>query len=176
VRGNLPHYGSLTAVASSKVARVPRKSSSAALLLTAAAAVTAATTSGCMSVRTPTAPAAPSPAVTAHAPRPDGHADRPLVQTPAREALKRTGPSPHHAPAAPAAPHTEAPPPPPPAEPPTRRATPAPRPRKAAPDPVPPAVRKPPASGTDVCALGRRYGGWDPDSPQSVICRDTYGG
>ncbi|MEU6179994.1 hypothetical protein [Streptomyces coeruleorubidus] len=28
---------------------------------------------------------------------------------------------------------------------------------------------------TDVCALGRRYGGWRADSPEATICRDTYG-
>ncbi|GAA2342374.1 hypothetical protein GCM10010431_77490 [Streptomyces kunmingensis] len=176
MRGNLGRYGSLPTVASSKVARVPEKPSSAVLLWTVAAVVTAAATSGCMSVRTPTAPAAPSPSVTAPAPRPDGHADRPLVQAPAREALKRTGPSPHRAPAAP---RTEAPPPPPPrtAAPPRRAAPRQPAPHTAPPrrKPAPPAAPKPPAQ-TDVCALGRQYGGWDPDSPQSVICRDTYGG
>ncbi|MEV1021845.1 hypothetical protein [Streptomyces sp. NPDC050264] len=152
---------------------MPRKPSSVALLVTAAAAVTAATASGCMSVHTPTAPATPPPSVVAPAPRPDGHADRPLVQAPVREALKRTGPSPRHAPAAP---HTEAPPPPPEraVTPPRRAAPPKPAPRPAAPKPAPRSVPKPPAQ-TDVCALGRQYGGWDPDSPQSVICRNAYG-
>ncbi|NKQ27809.1 hypothetical protein [Streptomyces galbus] len=28
---------------------------------------------------------------------------------------------------------------------------------------------------TDVCALGKRYGGWRADSPQAVICERTYG-
>ncbi|MFF0289988.1 hypothetical protein [Streptomyces sp. NPDC005262] len=32
-----------------------------------------------------------------------------------------------------------------------------------------------PATGTDVCALGRGYGGWPAGSPQSRICEDTYG-
>ncbi|MEU0457308.1 hypothetical protein ABZ322_30855, partial [Streptomyces sp. NPDC006129] len=31
------------------------------------------------------------------------------------------------------------------------------------------------AGGTDVCALGRRYGGWRADSPEATICQDTYG-
>lgn len=26
------------------------------------------------------------------------------------------------------------------------------------------------------CALGKRYGGWEPDGPQSRICEETYGG
>ncbi|MET9743738.1 hypothetical protein ABZY90_36950, partial [Streptomyces sp. NPDC006422] len=39
-------------------------------------------------------------------------------------------------------------------------------------------AHKPPKvpAQTDVCALGRKYGGWDPDSPQSAICHDAYGG
>ncbi|MFJ6833946.1 hypothetical protein [Streptomyces sp. NPDC091209] len=28
---------------------------------------------------------------------------------------------------------------------------------------------------SDVCALGRKYGGWNVDSPASVICGRTYG-
>lgn len=31
-----------------------------------------------------------------------------------------------------------------------------------------------PSSKADVCALGRRYGGWRADSPEATICRDTY--
>jgi hypothetical protein len=27
----------------------------------------------------------------------------------------------------------------------------------------------------DVCALGRKYGGWKADSPESVICKGAYG-
>ncbi len=30
-------------------------------------------------------------------------------------------------------------------------------------------------NSSDVCALGRRYGGWRADSPEATICRDTYG-
>ncbi|MER5951626.1 hypothetical protein ABT127_36875 [Streptomyces sp. NPDC001904] len=152
-----------------------RTTSSATLLLTAAAAaVTAATASGCVSVHAPPAPAVPTPSATAPAPRPEGHADdRPLVQGPAREALQRSEPSPHRSPAAQR-----------PAEPPrapVRRAVPAPRkapdtvapPHTRAPRIERPAVPAPPK--TDVCALGRQYGGWSPDSPQATICKDTYG-
>ncbi|MFJ5730148.1 hypothetical protein [Streptomyces paradoxus] len=32
-----------------------------------------------------------------------------------------------------------------------------------------------PNDDADVCALGRRYGGWRADSPEATICRDTYG-
>ncbi|RLL65655.1 hypothetical protein [Streptomyces sp. Z26] len=31
------------------------------------------------------------------------------------------------------------------------------------------------APGPGVCALGERYGRWDPDSAPAAICRDTYG-
>nr|WP_237500068.1 hypothetical protein [Streptomyces sp. SID8379] len=148
-------------------------------MLTAAAAVTAATVSGCVSVRAPAPPAVPSPSVSAPEPRPDGHSDdRPLVQGPAREALRRTGSTPHRSPAA----HPEAPPAP------AHEAARPPRtaPRPAAPKPAAPrrttapkaerpAAPVPAPPHTDVCALGRQYGGWDPDSPQSVICQDTYG-
>jgi hypothetical protein len=27
----------------------------------------------------------------------------------------------------------------------------------------------------DVCALGRKYGGWPEGSPQSTICKKAYG-
>ncbi|MEJ8668449.1 hypothetical protein WKI71_07455 [Streptomyces sp. MS1.AVA.1] len=28
---------------------------------------------------------------------------------------------------------------------------------------------------TNVCALGKQYGGWRADSPESRICEQTYG-
>ncbi|MFJ4715195.1 hypothetical protein [Streptomyces sp. NPDC088785] len=153
-----------------------RTTSSASLLLTAAAAaVAAATASGCVHVGAPYAPAAPTPPAMAPAPSPEGHADeRPLVQGPAREALQRSEPSPHRSPVA----RRPAEPP----RPPVRHAVPAPRhaPHPAAPaHPTAPRAERPavpaPPPRTDVCALGRQYGGWAPDSPQAVICKDTYG-
>ncbi|WP_354670153.1 hypothetical protein [Streptomyces sp. S.PNR 29] len=36
-------------------------------------------------------------------------------------------------------------------------------------------VRKNVRRNTDVCALGRKYGGWRADSPEATICRQTYG-
>lgn len=39
----------------------------------------------------------------------------------------------------------------------------------------PPDFSQPVPTAPDVCALGRRYGGWQPDSPASVICNQTYG-
>ncbi|MEV3860852.1 hypothetical protein AB0J38_41905 [Streptomyces sp. NPDC050095] len=160
---------------------MPRKSSSAALLLTAAAAVGAVTGTGCVSVHTPAAPAVSSPSAGAPHPRPDGHADRPLVQGPAREALERTGPSPRSAssasstPSAPSVARSRAAQPPAPREAvPPRRAAQHSEPRTAAPRRAPSVAPEVPAQ-TDVCALGRQYGGWDPDSPQAVICRGAYG-
>ncbi len=52
------------------------------------------------------------------------------------------------------------------------------RPRAGLPDvsaPVRQDVRGRVPDGTDVCALGRRYGGWRADSPEATICRDAYG-
>lgn len=43
------------------------------------------------------------------------------------------------------------------------------------PDSVRQDVRENVPKNADVCALGRRYGGWRPDSPEASICRDTYG-
>ncbi|MFJ8931172.1 hypothetical protein ACIRLA_31790 [Streptomyces sp. NPDC102364] len=161
---------------------MPRTPSSTTILLTAAAAALAATASGCVSVRaTPTTPKTHSPSASTQEPRPEGHADHPVVQAPAREALERLKQSaPQRTPARrPEQPQQAAAPTPPRTAP---KATPAPR-LTTAPEPrTAPELRhvkkvpKAPAQKTNVCALGRRYGGWDPDSPQSVICRDTYGG
>jgi hypothetical protein len=32
-----------------------------------------------------------------------------------------------------------------------------------------------PKGPQDVCALGRKYGGWRADSPEATICQGTYG-
>ncbi|MEV8566490.1 hypothetical protein AB0436_13075 [Streptomyces sp. NPDC051322] len=40
---------------------------------------------------------------------------------------------------------------------------------------LPPHAAPRPAATVDVCALGKTYGGWRPDSPQAQICRRTYG-
>ncbi|MEV0256969.1 hypothetical protein AB0H82_22260 [Streptomyces sp. NPDC050732] len=162
---------------------MPRPTTTAAAAILVSVAVSAAV-SGCVSVEQPPEPA-PS-AVTGPPPaaRTDGTNRPHLVQAPAREALQRMGPprrpSPRQTEAGtqrPGPPHshdrpTPAAPPPPPAAP-VRKPAPA-RPDARAPRPAPP---KAPAAGrgTDVCALGEAYGNWDPDSPQAVICRNTYG-
>ncbi|MEV5384858.1 hypothetical protein [Streptomyces sp. NPDC052721] len=142
----------------------------AALLVTVAVSAL----SGCVTVRqaTPTGSpphSAPSrPAV----PRPDGSTDPRMVQAPAREALEMAGPSRrpehpgpparHRAPVAPEVTHRPPAPPRPPLPASSRRPhTPVP----------PPAVPGSP----DVCALGKAYGGWQKDSPQTRICEQAYG-
>ncbi|MFI1291867.1 hypothetical protein ACIQCF_22655 [Streptomyces sp. NPDC088353] len=156
-----------------------RTTTTATLLVSAAVSAL----SGCVTVERPPAPG-PAAATTAlSVPRPDGSAGHPAVQAPAREALEHIGDPRHSAtPAEPAqAPSAEAPPgkrqPPAPAHSPSRApAHAAPRhPRPASPPrtqlPGPKHALPPNA---DLCALGRQYGGWKPDSPETRICRQTY--
>ncbi|MEV0123897.1 hypothetical protein AB0I16_20610 [Streptomyces sp. NPDC050703] len=157
-----------------------RSTTTAAAALLLSVAVPAAV-SGCVSVERPggssgipaatAPPSTPSPAP----PRTEGRSRDRAEESPAREVLERMGPprprSPRRpAPAAlPSAPprHPDRPAPPPVRRPPAARpdagAT------RAAPAPSAPAVPR-----TDVCALGETYGGWDPGSPQAVICREAY--
>ncbi|HLL33464.1 MAG TPA: hypothetical protein VK545_06135, partial [Streptomyces sp.] len=131
---------------------------------------------------------------------PSGRAAPQIVQAPALEALELVGPSPRRtrstpesqpptpAAAAPAArsaaPGTE---PRPerqrPQQPPRRPGSrPSTAPRANVPD-VPDlpnsahqhAGKQVPQGPGHVCALGRKYGGWQPGSPESTICDDTYG-
>ncbi|MFB7503463.1 hypothetical protein [Streptomyces broussonetiae] len=156
-----------------------RTTTTAAFLVTVAVSAL----SGCVTVQRPAAPAPPQDTATAlpSAPRPDGSVEPRVVQAPAQEALERAGassqpgqlrhpaPSPSHhrsetPPTAPG-PRPEAP------APAHHRTEPRPRhPHTDSPDESPPV---PPA--TDVCALGRKYGGWRGDSPESEICEQTYG-
>ncbi|MFD7136548.1 hypothetical protein [Streptomyces sp. NPDC059894] len=172
-------------------------STTATLLVTVA--VSALT--GCVTLQhppapgPPAAPSSPSAPTTAPLPTPDGRAGTRVVQAPALEALERVGtpraPEPTAPPRArrttPPAPATSAPA----AQPPPRTAPQArprtvpqqrPRTRPARPEPARPAsprgeipdVREEVERNTDVCALGRRYGGWPSDSPQAVICEQAY--
>lgn len=159
------------------MARVHRTTTTATLLVSVA--VSALT--GCVTVQRPPA-ARPTSAPTAPAPvpvpRPDGEAEPQVVQAPAREALELVGPSRPAGTTAPArrhaAPAAQAPAPrtaphdhPGSPRPEARRSA---RPRAAIPD-VSEAVR----GNTDVCALGRKYGGWRGDSPETTICEQAYG-
>ncbi|WP_458242550.1 hypothetical protein [Streptomyces sp. MAI_2237] len=153
-----------------------RTTTTAALLVTVAVAAL----TGCVTVQRPhvsgpppTAPSQPS------APRPDGEREQQTVQAPAKEALEMIGPSRraeprtprHHGPVAKAPAPAERPPAP-------RSRAPQPhhrhqhRPPRVA---VPDVGRSVPKNAKDLCVLGRQYGDWRADSPESVICKQAYG-
>lgn len=167
------------------MAGVQRTTTTATLLVTVAVAAL----SGCVTVQRPVAP---GPAT---APPPGAGHDvagrdaSPVVQAPAREALQRVPadtpeaspsdratpkaePSQRHVPSDGQAPRTQRP-----------RGPERPQPTRRTPAPRPPAqlpggggsLTGGTSGGSDVCALGREYGGWPADSPQARICRDTYG-
>ncbi|WP_432157090.1 MULTISPECIES: hypothetical protein [unclassified Streptomyces] len=170
-----------------------RTTTTATLLVTVAVSAL----SGCMTVQQrppvpgprPAAPSQPS------APRPEGQAEAQVVQAPVQEALEMVGVPPEADGAARSErPGAERPPgdaarerprqPERPRVPERPRPRPAhPSPRRAAhsgagvPDPqdlsreVTREVRK----NADVCALGKKYGGWRSGSPEAVICEETYG-
>ncbi|MFE9439027.1 hypothetical protein ACFYO2_08475 [Streptomyces sp. NPDC006602] len=144
--------------------------------------------SGCVTVQHPPVSGPPAPPSRPSAPRPDGEAEPQIVQAPVREALEMIGPSRRPDPTS-AASHGAARSGPPQAQkppPPSHRAHPAhpahPEPRRLEvghpgkpPVELPDVARSIPMDAKDVCALGRRYGGWRADSPESVICEQAYG-
>ncbi|MFI9612536.1 hypothetical protein ACIHCM_12825 [Streptomyces sp. NPDC052023] len=143
--------------------------------------------SGCVTVQRAPAAVPPAPAQPS-APRTDGHTGPQIVQAPAREALQSTGPSRRPGTAAPG-PRPAAQAPSPVQRVPSRHTESRPRSEAPRPEPRRPEPRRPrqqpPATvpavsptvgGTgDVCALGRKYGGWRPNSPEAAICEQTYG-
>ncbi|WP_018546733.1 hypothetical protein [Streptomyces sp. LaPpAH-108] len=135
-----------------------RPTTTAALWVTVAVSALTA----CVTVRGP-APLAPRPAAGTATPRP--------VQAPAREALARMGPSPDDPKHPASSPRPSTPPPAPPAAHPTPTGQ---APGHAAP-PAPAPRSRPTIKAPDICALGRKYGGWQKDSPASVICGRAYG-
>ncbi|MFE7901226.1 hypothetical protein ACFU3E_27740 [Streptomyces sp. NPDC057424] len=168
-----------------------RTTTTATLLLTVAVSAL----SGCTTVPHPPAPGPSAVPSRPSAPQPEGEAETQIVQAPAREALqlieearRRAEPATSSRPAAPpavASDHGT-----------TRPGHRDVRPRPARPEHPEPAPHSPQRSHTglpdvsesvrqdvhesvpnssDVCALGRRYGGWRADSPEATICRDTYG-
>ncbi|MFE1251137.1 hypothetical protein [Streptomyces sp. NPDC058735] len=169
-----------------------RTTTTAALLVTVAVSAL----SGCTTVRHPPVAGPSAAASRPSAPLPEGQAEAEIEQAPAREALQliegSRRPEPNASASRPASPpHAAAPDRGrPPSETGGVRARPG-RPERPAPAPrgperrgtdpaeVPESVRQevrrrvPDASG--VCALGRRHGGWRPDSPEARICGDTYG-
>ncbi|QLJ01623.1 hypothetical protein HZZ00_11705 [Streptomyces sp. NEAU-sy36] len=144
-----------------------RTTTTAALLVTVAVSAL----SGCVTVRHTAAPGPPPGALPSRqtAPRTDGSASPREVQAPAREALEMVGPSGKPGRARESAPHGSpaAPPPTPAGTPPRSR----PQPHRTAQAP-PRTSQQVPA---DVCDLGREYGGWRGNSPESEICERTYG-
>ncbi|WP_262061762.1 hypothetical protein [Streptomyces sp. STR69] len=143
--------------------------------------------SGCVTVQRPPALAPPAAPSQASVPRPDGSAEPQVVQAPAREALELISPShhpepgthpPRRAPVQPPQAAAQAPVPrshPHPYPPSHPHPHPKPRhPRQPSAD-IPDVVKSVPKNTSDVCALGRKYGGWQSDSPQSIICGRTYG-
>ncbi|MFJ4820530.1 hypothetical protein [Streptomyces sp. NPDC088801] len=170
-----------------------RTTTTATLLLTVAVSAL----SGCTTVPRPPAPGPSAAPSLPSAPEREDEAETQIVQAPAREALQlieeaSRRPEPAASATGPAAPPAGAPEP----------GTPQPghrdvRPRPARPELPEPARRGPqrshaglpdvsesvrqdveksvPNGNADVCALGRRYGGWRADSPEATICRDTYG-
>ncbi|MFI6934349.1 hypothetical protein [Streptomyces sp. NPDC050287] len=156
-----------------------RTTTTATLLVTVAVSALA----GCVTVQRPPAPGPPTAPSRPSAPRPDGPAEPQVVQAPAREALEMTDPSRHPKPAAgpsaPAQPRQQLPP----RTHPARRADPeGPEPRH--PDAgqrrrprvdTPDLTRTFPGNQQDVCALGKKYGGWRADSPEAMICDQAYG-
>ncbi|MFF3334942.1 hypothetical protein ACFYWX_36295 [Streptomyces sp. NPDC002888] len=171
-----------------------RTTTTATLLVTVAVSALA----GCVTIQQPPAPVQPSaparPSVPPQpvVPPPAPESQPQIVQAPAREALemvgppRRTEPTPPDPAEAPAAPH----------HPPSHRAHPHPkqhhdqhphphpqprgphhpeqhrhpRPRTEIPD-----VSKPAPKDSDVCSLGRKYGGWRQGSQEATICDQTYG-
>jgi hypothetical protein len=159
------------------VARVHRTTTTATLLVTVAVSALA----GCVTVQRPPASGPPPAPSQPTAPHPDDEADPQIVQAPVHEALETVGPSRQpeprtpgrHGPSAttpaeqPTAPHSHRRPHPRAAHPGSGHHG---QPRVEVPD-----VSRPVPRNTDVCALGREYGGWQADSPEAVICKQTYG-
>ncbi|MFE9613568.1 hypothetical protein [Streptomyces sp. NPDC006012] len=152
-----------------------RTTTAAALLVTVAVSAL----SGCVTVQRPPAAGPPGTApAQPPAPRPDGTTEPRVVQAPAREALEMVGPSrlperPERAePVAPSRPAAT----PAPRQPPSPRDRP--RPHRAPAQPPHTDAPAPPGPGpvaSDVCDLGKRYGGWRGDSPESRICEQAHG-
>ncbi|MFG1668491.1 hypothetical protein [Streptomyces sp. Y7] len=166
-----------------------RTTTTATLLVTVAVSALG----GCTTVQRPPASPAPTAPSRPQVPGPGVHTDPKVVQAPAREALTLVEPSRSPA-ASPSGARPASPPPPParPTPPPTRSHSsgghreerePG-RPHSGAhahqqdvpavPD-VSQSLPKEAQGNSDVCDLGRKYGGWRPDSPESQICDRTYG-
>ncbi|MFG2503614.1 hypothetical protein ACGFSB_36055 [Streptomyces sp. NPDC048441] len=133
--------------------------------------------SGCMSVERHPAPGPSAASAPPPAPRPDGSTRPHVVEAPAHEALELIGPPRSPTPRATGT-ATAAPAGSPRSARPEQRERPGPPPHRHGRRPEaldPPAVPTGVPTNADICALGKQYGGWHPDSPESAICQDTYG-
>ncbi|MFI6033740.1 hypothetical protein ACIBBD_06065 [Streptomyces sp. NPDC051315] len=164
-----------------------RTTTTATLLLTVAASALA----GCVTIQYPPAPGPPPAPSRPSAPPPRREAVREteqrVVQAPALEALEMVGKDRGPAPTAPPRPRRTSPAAPAEQPPPARLHPKKPHPRPARPEPRHPAhphaqvpdvrgkVREHMRENAGVCALGRQHGGWRADSPEAVICEQTYG-
>ncbi|MCX4702469.1 hypothetical protein OG252_41785 [Streptomyces sp. NBC_01352] len=158
-----------------------RTTTTATLLVTVAVSAL----SGCVTVQRPLVSGPPAPPSQPSAPRQGGQSEPQIVQAPVREALEMIGPSRRPDPTA-APPHGGASSTPPqaherpPGSHPVHPAHPEPRRPEAGrhgkpPVELPDVAKAVPKDAKDVCALGRQYGGWRADSPEAVICEQTYG-
>ncbi|MER5941115.1 hypothetical protein ABT121_27740 [Streptomyces sp. NPDC001928] len=162
-----------------------RTTTTATLLVTVAVSALG----GCTTVQHPPVSGAPSAPSRPPVPRPGAHTDPKVVQAPAREALTLADPS-RSPDATPSAAPPASPTPPSPARPAPR--SPHSHPRQEHHEPgrphsAPQGPKQPPVPDVsetlpkevqgngDICALGKKYGGWRPDSPESRICEQTYG-
>ncbi|MFE9097496.1 hypothetical protein [Streptomyces sp. NPDC007264] len=151
------------------------RTTTTATLLLVTVAVSAL--SGCVTVQRPPAPGAPPAPSRPSAPRPDGSGQPHAVQAPAREALEMVRPSDVPSPSA-AARHGSTARPDPGAAWTAGPHRPSTTPSRSLPGPY--TGGQPTASvaipgNADVCALGRSYGRWRPDSPEATICGRVYG-
>lgn len=159
-----------------------RTTTTATLLVTVA--VSALT--GCVTVQRPSLAPGPPPAPSQpSAPGPDGRTEPQVVQAPAQEALqliessrksRPSAPAPKEVPPSVAAPAPEQQAPrshPGPDRPRDDRRPDTPRPQQPRVE-IPDVAQHVPKN-PDVCKLGKQYGGWRKDSPEAVICEQTYG-
>jgi hypothetical protein len=180
VWGNLRLSTVPKAARPTRVARVHRTTTTATLLVTVAVSALA----GCVTIQRP--PASGPPAAPSQPSEPSEPSEPQIVQAPAREALEMIGPSRRPTPAASTTaaqgvdPSLRARPQQPPRSHPAHPEHPRPR------DPdvrhpgrphvdIPDVVRTIPRNQQDVCALGKQYGKWRADSPEAMICEQTYG-
>ncbi|MGW0393432.1 hypothetical protein ACWDYJ_21550 [Streptomyces sp. NPDC003042] len=100
----------------------------------------------------------------------------PAASAPARRSEQRRGPGASGGPVEAAPPVPDIPEPRQPGRRPEGR--PGDRPQPVRPDAKVPRelIRELPVRPADVCALGRRHGRWDPDSPEARICAGVHGG